>query len=110
MFLEETIGSLDAEGDSGVSTDDADYGEPSKPRKGAVPRGKLEAPVQPGCAKGTPLAGRGGAVPQLDTAQVVPTTLQQPHGPGTTRALPLLTGGCGAKPAEPWGRASVLVL
>lgn len=45
MFLEETIGSLDAEGDSGVSTDDADYGEPSKPRKGAVPRGKLEAPV-----------------------------------------------------------------
>ncbi|NXB65587.1 SARG protein, partial [Struthidea cinerea] len=39
MFLEETIGSLDAEGDSGVSTDDTDYGEPSKPRKGPVPRG-----------------------------------------------------------------------
>ncbi|KAM4759746.1 specifically androgen-regulated gene protein isoform 2-T2 [Cyanocitta cristata] len=38
MFLEETIGSLDAEGDSGVSTDDTDYGEPSKPRKGPVPR------------------------------------------------------------------------
>ncbi|XP_053943830.1 specifically androgen-regulated gene protein isoform X2 [Cuculus canorus] len=30
MFLEETIGSLDAEADSGVSTDDADYVEPSK--------------------------------------------------------------------------------
>ncbi|NXL23962.1 SARG protein, partial [Setophaga kirtlandii] len=39
MFLEETIGSLDAEGDSGVSTDDTDYGEPSKPRRGPVPRG-----------------------------------------------------------------------
>ncbi|NXD43065.1 SARG protein, partial [Copsychus sechellarum] len=42
MFLEETIGSLDAEGDSGVSTDDTDYGEPPKPRKGLVPRGELE--------------------------------------------------------------------
>ncbi|XP_009576255.1 PREDICTED: specifically androgen-regulated gene protein, partial [Fulmarus glacialis] len=30
MFLEETIGSLDAEADSGVSTDETDYGEPSK--------------------------------------------------------------------------------
>ncbi|XP_008941402.1 PREDICTED: specifically androgen-regulated gene protein [Merops nubicus] len=30
MFLEETIGSLDAEADSGVSTDDTDYVEPSK--------------------------------------------------------------------------------
>lgn len=38
MFLEETIGSLDAEGDSGVSTDDTDYGEPPKPRKGPMPR------------------------------------------------------------------------
>ncbi|NWY36594.1 SARG protein, partial [Sylvia atricapilla] len=34
MFLEETIGSLDAEGDSGVSTDDTDSGEPSKARRG----------------------------------------------------------------------------
>ncbi|NXN98958.1 SARG protein, partial [Rhinopomastus cyanomelas] len=30
MFLEETIGSLDAEADSGVSTDDTDYVEPSR--------------------------------------------------------------------------------
>ncbi|PKK23080.1 hypothetical protein A306_00007411, partial [Columba livia] len=30
MFLEETIGSLDAEADSGVSTDETDYMEPSK--------------------------------------------------------------------------------
>ncbi|NXE39576.1 SARG protein, partial [Ptilorrhoa leucosticta] len=46
MFLEETIGSLDAEGDSGVSTDDTDSGEPSKPRKGPAPRGKLETLLQ----------------------------------------------------------------
>ncbi|XP_071434916.1 specifically androgen-regulated gene protein [Pithys albifrons albifrons] len=30
MFLEETIGSLDAEADSGVSTDETEYAEPSK--------------------------------------------------------------------------------
>ncbi|NXK34281.1 SARG protein, partial [Piprites chloris] len=30
MFLEETIGSLDAEADSGVSIDETDYAEPSK--------------------------------------------------------------------------------
>ncbi|KFZ57001.1 Specifically androgen-regulated gene protein [Antrostomus carolinensis] len=43
MFLEETIGSLDAEADSGVSTDDTDYVEPSKlpgtwPRRDSIPR------------------------------------------------------------------------
>ncbi|XP_029856654.1 specifically androgen-regulated gene protein isoform X2 [Aquila chrysaetos chrysaetos] len=43
MFLEETIGSLDAEADSGVSTDETDYMEPSKlPRtwskRDSVPR------------------------------------------------------------------------
>lgn len=41
MFLEETIGSLDAEGDSGVSTDDTDSGEPSRARRGPVGRGEL---------------------------------------------------------------------
>ncbi|NXJ10108.1 SARG protein, partial [Odontophorus gujanensis] len=30
MFLEETIGSLDAEADSGVSTDETDYAEPTR--------------------------------------------------------------------------------
>ncbi|NWU07707.1 SARG protein, partial [Cephalopterus ornatus] len=44
MFLEETIGSLDAEADSGVSTDETDYAEPSKlpgtwPKKDPVGRG-----------------------------------------------------------------------
>ncbi|KAM6295203.1 specifically androgen-regulated gene protein [Aegotheles albertisi] len=41
MFLEETIGSLDAEADSGVSTDETDYTEPSKqtwPKRDSVPR------------------------------------------------------------------------
>ncbi|KAM6041228.1 specifically androgen-regulated gene protein isoform 1-T7 [Theristicus caerulescens] len=43
MFLEETIGSLDAEADSGVSTDETDYVEPSKlpgtwPKRDSIPR------------------------------------------------------------------------
>ncbi|XP_075299092.1 specifically androgen-regulated gene protein [Opisthocomus hoazin] len=43
MFLEETIGSLDAEADSGVSTDETDYVEPSKlpgtwPKRDSVPQ------------------------------------------------------------------------
>lgn len=47
MFLEETIGSLDAEADSGVSTDETDYVEPSKlpetwPKRDPLPRGELE--------------------------------------------------------------------
>lgn len=47
MFLEETIGSLDAEADSGVSTDEIDYMEPSKlpgtrPKRDSITRGKLE--------------------------------------------------------------------
>ncbi|XP_061869640.1 specifically androgen-regulated gene protein [Colius striatus] len=43
MFLEETIGSLDAEADSGVSTDETDYVEPSKlprtqPQRDSIPQ------------------------------------------------------------------------
>ncbi|XP_065554489.1 specifically androgen-regulated gene protein isoform X2 [Lathamus discolor] len=43
MFLEETIGSLDAEADSGVSTNETDYMEPCKlpgtrPKRGSIPR------------------------------------------------------------------------
>ncbi|NWR86822.1 SARG protein, partial [Furnarius figulus] len=57
MFLEETIGSLDAEADSGVSTDETDYAEPSKlpgmwPKKDPMGRGKLETLLQDICAKG----------------------------------------------------------
>ncbi|XP_061310841.1 specifically androgen-regulated gene protein [Pezoporus flaviventris] len=43
MFLEETIGSLDAEADSGVSTNETDYTEPSKlpgtrPKRNSITR------------------------------------------------------------------------
>ncbi|NXU76094.1 SARG protein, partial [Oreotrochilus melanogaster] len=46
MFLEETIGSLDAEADSGVSTDATDHRDPSKlprthPKRDSIPQGKL---------------------------------------------------------------------
>ena len=76
MFLEETIGSLDTEADSGVSTDETDYVEPSKlpgtwPKRDSVPRGKLETRAPALVCKGTfslgcvPLAGREGALPQF---------------------------------------------
>uniref|UniRef100_A0A7M4DV88 Chromosome 1 open reading frame 116 n=1 Tax=Crocodylus porosus TaxID=8502 RepID=A0A7M4DV88_CROPO len=44
MFLEETIDSLDAEADSGVSTDETDYAEPSKTwsKREVIPKGKAE--------------------------------------------------------------------
>ncbi|NXY86173.1 SARG protein, partial [Alcedo cyanopectus] len=79
MFLEETIGSLDAEADSGVSTDETDYVEPSQLpgmwcKRDPVAQGKLEshgAPAlvcigtfSPGCV---PSAGRGGASLQFHT-------------------------------------------
>jgi len=78
MFLEETIGSLDAEADSGVSTDETDYVEPSKlpgtwPKRDSVPQGKLEirAPAlvcertfSLGCV---PLAGGEGALPRFSS-------------------------------------------
>ncbi|NXY71293.1 SARG protein, partial [Glareola pratincola] len=52
MFLEETIGSLDAEADSGVSTDETNHVEPSRqprtwPKSDSVPRGKLKPALQP---------------------------------------------------------------
>ncbi|NXF12220.1 SARG protein, partial [Smithornis capensis] len=82
MFLEETIGSLDAEADSGVSTDDTDYAEPSKlpgtwSKKDPVAQGKLETLFQDLCAKGMScgvhsLAGREGAVPQFLCGKELP--------------------------------------
>ncbi|NXE74128.1 SARG protein, partial [Cochlearius cochlearius] len=62
MFLEETIGSLDAEADSGVSTDGTDYVEPSKlpgtwPETDSVPQGKLQSRAPAFFAKG--LSGWG---------------------------------------------------
>ncbi|NXL43307.1 SARG protein, partial [Podilymbus podiceps] len=65
MFLEETIGSLDAEADSGVSTDETNYVELSKlpgtwPKRDSVPRGKLEIRAPALLAKGL---SRWGAFP-----------------------------------------------
>ncbi|NXS74698.1 SARG protein, partial [Pandion haliaetus] len=76
MFLEETIGSLDAEADSGVSTDETDYVEPSKlPRtwskRDSAARGKLETCAPALVCKRTfwlgciPLPGREGALSQF---------------------------------------------
>lgn len=76
MFLEETIGSLDAEADSGVSTDETDYVEPSKlpgtwSKRDSGPWGKLETRPPALVCKGTfslgcvPLAGREGALPRF---------------------------------------------
>ncbi|NXT95849.1 SARG protein, partial [Anhinga rufa] len=65
MFLEETIGSLDAEADSRVSTDETDYVEPSKLpgtwlKRGSIPQGKLEIRAPALFAKGL---SRWGAFP-----------------------------------------------
>ncbi|NXI53408.1 SARG protein, partial [Chloroceryle aenea] len=76
MFLEETIGSLDAEADSGVSTDETDYMEPSKQpgmwcKRDSAAQGKLESQAPDLVCKGMfslgciPSAGRGGASPQF---------------------------------------------
>ncbi|NXM26086.1 SARG protein, partial [Oxyruncus cristatus] len=64
MFLEETIGSLDAEADSGVSTDETGCAEPSKlpgmwPKKDPVGQGKLETLLQDLRAEGMS-RGQGG--------------------------------------------------
>ncbi|XP_056367375.1 specifically androgen-regulated gene protein isoform X2 [Oenanthe melanoleuca] len=83
MFLEETIGSLDAEGDSGVSTDDTDYGEPPKPRKGLVPRDVSRDQ-------------RRGA--DQSSAQSVPASSSA--APGLPRSIPAIV------PAVPAGRAA----
>uniref|UniRef100_A0A8C3PUZ9 Chromosome 1 open reading frame 116 n=1 Tax=Chrysolophus pictus TaxID=9089 RepID=A0A8C3PUZ9_CHRPC len=52
MFLEETIGSLDAEADSGVSTDETDYAEASRLPRARLKRGSapqdLEKRAPPG--------------------------------------------------------------
>ncbi|NXK89792.1 SARG protein, partial [Formicarius rufipectus] len=77
MFLEETIGSLDAEADSGVSTDETDYAEPSKlpgtwPKKEPMARGKVATLLQDLCAQGAfPWQG-GSSAPVLWGGKVQP--------------------------------------
>lgn len=71
MFLEETIGSLDAEADSGVSTDETDYMEPSKlpgtqPKRDPLPQGELATGAPALFAKGlsgqAAFPGQGGSM------------------------------------------------
>ncbi|NXW57512.1 SARG protein, partial [Eurystomus gularis] len=81
MFLEETIGSLDTEADSGVSTDETDYVEPSKlpgtwRKRDSVAQGR--APMAPTAS--SPFSRAGAA------------------------------SSCGARSAERQRRASLLVL
>ncbi|XP_041316433.1 specifically androgen-regulated gene protein [Pyrgilauda ruficollis] len=96
MFLEETIGSLDAEGDSGVSTDDTDYGEPSKPRKGLVPRdlGNRTPPASRDQQRGAEQrSGKSISAPSSSAPAAAP-------GPGYSslpRNIPAANGASGSK-------------
>ncbi|CAN8200201.1 unnamed protein product [Coccothraustes coccothraustes] len=95
MFLEETIGSLDAEGDSGVSTDDTDYGEPSKPRKGPVPRD---------LGNRTPPASRAqqrGAEERSGKSISAPAAAPGPGYSSLPRNIPAANGASGSKAAVP---------
>ncbi|XP_059723910.1 specifically androgen-regulated gene protein isoform X3 [Haemorhous mexicanus] len=103
MFLEETIGSLDAEGDSGVSTDDTDYGEPSKPRKGPVPR---DLGIR------TPPASRAqqrGAAERSGKSISAPAAAPGPGYSSLPRNIPAAngaSGSTGAVPTVPAGKAA----
>ncbi|KAM4885170.1 specifically androgen-regulated gene protein isoform 2-T4 [Sylvia borin] len=77
MFLEETIGSLDAEGDSGVSTDDTDSGEPSKARRDLGSR--------------TPPPSR-----DQRSAKIIPTS-PSPGNSNLPRNIPAANGASGTK-------------
>ncbi|KAM7032772.1 specifically androgen-regulated gene protein [Acridotheres tristis] len=80
MFLEETIGSLDAEGDSGVSTDDTDYGEPPKPRKGPMARDVGNGDQQRGAQQSS---GQSSSAPS-------------PAHPSLARSIPAANGASGS--------------
>ncbi|XP_038018194.1 specifically androgen-regulated gene protein isoform X2 [Motacilla alba alba] len=96
MFLEETIGSLDAEGDSGVSTDDTDYGEPSKPRRGPAPRdlGNRTPPASRDQQRGAEQrSGKSISAPSSSAPAAAP-------GPGYSslpRSIPAANGASGSK-------------
>ncbi|XP_063034048.1 specifically androgen-regulated gene protein isoform X1 [Melospiza melodia melodia] len=106
MFLEETIGSLDAEGDSGVSTDDTDYGEPSKPRRGPVPRD---------LGNNTPPASRAqqhGAEQRSGKIIPAPSSSAPAAAPGP-RNIPAANGDSGRQggvPTVPAGKPAQEVL
>ncbi|XP_058712056.1 specifically androgen-regulated gene protein isoform X2 [Poecile atricapillus] len=116
LFLEETIGSLDAEGDSGVSTDDTDCGDvgngiPARSRDqqrgGAEQNGKIiSASSSPGCPsapRNIPAAngasgskGRVPTVPAGKAAQEVPKEgLERASSGSHTKSVII-------RPAEPF--------
>ncbi|NXH48026.1 SARG protein, partial [Dicaeum eximium] len=88
MFLEETIGSLDAEGDSGVSTDDTDYGEPSKPRKGPSRDGSEQGWIRAGMDQSRAGSEQGGIRAGRDQSRDGSEESGQPWVPFLSRAGP----------------------
>ncbi|XP_066421546.1 specifically androgen-regulated gene protein [Molothrus aeneus] len=100
MFLEETIGSLDAEGDSGVSTDDTDYGEPSKPRKGPVPRdlGNRTPPASRAQTRGA--EQRSGKIISAPSSSA-PAAAPGPGCSSLPRNIPAANGASGSKGGVP---------
>ncbi|NWU83685.1 SARG protein, partial [Onychorhynchus coronatus] len=113
MFLEETIGSLDAEADSGVSTDETDCAEPSKlpgmwPKKDPVGRGNVSWGAFP----------RQGGEEQWPSFVCVVrhslviciTRCGQRDKEDTGCLLLVLLGSFRARSAEPQGRESLLML
>ncbi|XP_040391558.1 specifically androgen-regulated gene protein isoform X2 [Cygnus olor] len=75
MFLEETIGSLDAEADSGVSTDDTDYAEPPRPRpkRDAAARDLENGAPPPGTGQQRAAEQRGGESSSSPAPAAVPS-------------------------------------
>ncbi|TRZ14315.1 hypothetical protein HGM15179_012799 [Zosterops borbonicus] len=88
MFLEETIGSLDAEGDSGVSTDDTDSGEPSKARRGPAARdlGSRSPPASRAQQRGA----------EQRSAKIISAS-SSPGNSGLPRNIPAANGASGSK-------------
>lgn len=96
MFLEETIGSLDAEGDSGVSTDDTDYGEPSKPRKGPVPRDLGNGSAPPSRDQQRGAEQRSGKSISASSSSA-PAAAPSPGYSSLPRNIPAANGASGSK-------------
>ncbi|XP_066059885.1 specifically androgen-regulated gene protein [Chamaea fasciata] len=86
MFLEETIGSLDAEGDSGVSTDDTDSGEPPKARRGPAGRD---------LGTKTPPPSRDQQRPGAEQRSA--KIISSPGNSGLPRNIPAANGASGSK-------------
>ncbi|XP_009077954.1 PREDICTED: specifically androgen-regulated gene protein [Acanthisitta chloris] len=98
--LEETIGSLDAEADSGVSTDETDYAEPSK-LPGMWPK---RDPVPQDLGNGTlPPRGQQHVAEQKDAKSIsassssAPTVVSRPGYHSLPRNIPTANGASDSK-------------